>query len=101
MNVPTIGRITPTIGRIVLYTLGAIDAELINNSRRPVTGLVVSVGNKAQAGDVFPAMVVRVFPGADVVNLQVLLDGNDTYWATSVSEGPPSEQRAWHWPPRV
>lgn len=92
----------PTIGRIVLYTLGAIDAQLITNGRRPVSGLAVTdVGNKVQAGDVFPAMVVRVFPGADVVNLQVLLDGNDTYWATSVGEGQPSEQRAWHWPPRV
>jgi len=33
------------------------------------------------------------------VNGQVLLDGNDLYWATSVANGPGARQ--WRWPERV
>ncbi|MGP3965694.1 hypothetical protein ACTWPT_58105 [Nonomuraea sp. 3N208] len=33
------------------------------------------------------------------INLQVFLDGNDTYWVTSRSEGDQSD--TWTWPPRV
>lgn len=93
---------TPTIGRIVLYTLAAIDAQLIENERRPITRQVAtSVGNDVAAGDVFPAIVVRVFPGSQVVNLQVLLDGNDAHWVTLVAEGLTGGQGSWHWPPRA
>ncbi|GAA4560510.1 hypothetical protein [Planotetraspora kaengkrachanensis] len=41
-----------------------------------------------------------MFPDANgVCNLQVLLDGNDAYWATSRTEG--DEPGRWSWPPRV
>lgn len=99
---------TPTIGRIVHYTLTNEDAEAINRRRSDFdrknagnTGYVAHVGNYAQAGEAYPAMVVRMFGNAsgDLVNLQVHLDGNDTYWATSRPEG--TEPGTWAWPERV
>ena len=95
---------SPTVGRVVHYTIGADDARQINTRRddfqahtrgnpRTVAGLagatghVGHVGNQVQEGDVYPAIVVRVFdPSVSTANLQVLLDGNDTYWATSRTE---------------
>lgn len=99
----------PTIGRIVHYTLNAGDAEAINRRRKDfadsqsaaaATGFVGHVGNQAEAGQVYPAMVVRVFdPRATTANLQVLLDGNDSYWATSRTER--DGEGGWAWPPRA
>jgi hypothetical protein len=43
-------------------------------------------------------MVVRTF-GGPAANLQVHLDGTDTYWATSRCEG--EGPGFWAWPPRV
>ena len=107
----------PTPGRIVLYKLGEADAQAINRRRhdfmtftrtygRPeepgnpgATGHIGHFGNAVRPGDIFPAMVVRTFPGNphNVVNLQVHLDGNDTYWATSRHEG--GDLNEWSWPP--
>lgn len=112
-----------TIGRTVHYTLNETDATEIN--RRRTTGALIAarmkasvpaveggaapiygwpagaqahIGNDAQAGQVCPAVSVRVWsPG--MANLQVMLDGNDVYWATSRHEG--SEPGTWAWPPRV
>jgi len=99
----------PTIGRIVHYTLGAGDAEAINRRRKDFTdsqsasaglGYVGHVGNHAEEGQVYPAVVVRVFdPSVTTANLQVQLDGNDTYWATSRTEG--DGPGHWGWPARV
>ncbi|MEV6105715.1 hypothetical protein AB0M28_13505 [Streptomyces sp. NPDC051940] len=96
----------PTIGRIVRYTLTEADAEQINRRRKDFhqsgvaqdhTGYVGHVGNHAQAGDVFPAMIVRVWDeGTVTVNAQVFLDGNDTLWATSRAEG--EGPGTWVWP---
>lgn len=106
----------PTIGRIVHYTLTEADAKAINKRRadfyafqqtlagtpdpghRGATGHVAHTGNQASAGDVCPAMVVRTF-GGTAANLQVHLDGTDTYWATSRSEG--DTAGSWAWPPRA
>jgi hypothetical protein len=103
---------TPSIGRIVHYTLSEQDADAINRRRADAirgrtadehSGVILHSGNTTNAGDVYPAIVVRVFPGGTeangVCNLQVLLDGNDTYWATSRAEG--DGQLHWCWPPRV
>jgi hypothetical protein len=84
----------PTIGRIVHYTLSQQDADAINAQRGPLGG------NHASEGDTYPAMVVRVFhPETSTANLQVFLDGPDSYWATSRTEG--EGPFYWAWPPRV
>lgn len=97
---------TPTIGRSVHYRASAYDADRINKRRKDAyksgsyaeeNGTIAHVGNDVAEGQIFPAIVVRVWSGS--VNLQVLLDGNDTYWATSRSEGEDPGQ--WAWPERV
>lgn len=91
---------TPTIGRIVLYTLSEHDAAAITHSR----SLAHALANPVAEGQTYPAMVVRTF-GGPAVNLRVFLDGDDTYWATSRVEcTDPSGELAdgkWHWPERV
>lgn len=101
---------TPTIGRIVQYRLSDQDAEAINRRRKDAQlnrrniiingGEQVHVGNNVQAGDVFPMLITRVWDvdhaESVLVNGQVLLDGNDTYWATSVGEG--AGERQYQWP---
>lgn len=106
-------NLTPTLGRIVLLVLTASQAAEIN--RRRTTGSEIHhkleagtwpagaqahIGNVVNAGDTYPAIVVRCWTD-DMVNLQVLLDGNDTYWATSVHESHQPNAGFWHWPPRV
>lgn len=100
-----------TIGRIVLYTLHEQDAEQINRRRTssasigarigdghwPI-GAQAHVGNAVEPGEQFPMLVTKVWaPG--YVSGQVFLDGNDCFWATSVSEG--TGGHSWQWPPRV
>lgn len=107
---------TPSIGRIVHYTLTEADAEAINRRRadydahrrshphphepgqHPATGHIGHVGNHAAEGDVCAATIVRTFDG-HAANLQVHLDGNDAYWATSRTEG--DGPGFWRWPDRV
>lgn len=109
----------PTVGRIVHYKLSEGDAEQINRRRLDAgafrrslaghaieagehgrTGHVEHVGNSASEGDVYPAVIVRTWAETGTtVNLQVLLDGNDHYWATSRQEG--EQPGYWSWPPRV
>jgi hypothetical protein len=98
---------TPTIGRIVHYYLSDQDAAQINKRRADASahlaehrenGNVVHMGNTVQGGDVYPLAITRTWGGA-AVNGQVLLDGSDTLWVTSVTEG--DGQRNWFWPPRV
>lgn len=101
----------PSAGRIVHYRLSESDAEAVMRRRvaRPEgagwpPGAQAHVGNHVAAGDVVPLVVVRVWPdeygpGIPGVNGQVLLDGTDSLWVTSVREGAESGQ--WSWPPRV
>lgn len=92
----------PSIGRIVHYRLSKSDAAQITKRRRDAnqsgvasqeTGVVVHCGNDPREGDVYPLVVTRVWsydqPAAEetLVNGQVLLDGNDTLWVTSVKQG--------------
>jgi hypothetical protein len=90
----------PYVGQRVLYTLTEGDAAEINRRRADYTrhrtiageatgtGHMAHVGNAAHAGQQFPGEVVAVFkPNSTTANLQVRLDGNDPYWATSRSEG--------------
>jgi hypothetical protein len=102
----------PTIGRIVHYTLSEQDADAINRRRADArahfaehqenaNGVQVHVGNNVQAGDVCPLIITRVWGNTpeSSVNGQVLLDGNDLFWATSVAHG--EGERKFVWPPRV
>ncbi|WP_214317029.1 hypothetical protein [Nonomuraea sediminis] len=89
----------PTIGRIVHYRLSGHDVSMIDLHNMQSYGGQGIVRSPVKLGEVYPAIVVRTFEGAEkTVNLQVLLDGNTTYWATSRSEGPDHGQ--WSWPPR-
>ncbi|MNI89693.1 hypothetical protein D3C73_1471270 [compost metagenome] len=84
------------IGRIVHYKLADSDALAINNRRIKEQ----SPGNTVWPGDVFPAMIVRRWGDTpeSSIQLQVFLDGHDTHWATSRTEGEGEGQ--WFWPPR-
>ncbi|WP_434315849.1 hypothetical protein [Leifsonia sp. P73] len=98
----------PTIGRLVHYTLSEADAEQINRRRddaerwrlaqrkrtldgeaAEVTGSQKHIGNRAEAGQVYPMLIVRTWGSTpeSVVNGQVFLDGNDSLWVTSVGQG--------------
>lgn len=89
----------PTIGRIVHYRLSPQDAGEIMH-RRNNSANADHRGNRVQAGDTFPAMIVRVWGDEpdSLVQLQVFLDGNDTHWATSVERG--EGPRTFSWPVR-
>lgn len=100
----------PSPGRIVEYTLDNNDAERINGARKHlfVESMVqenavapLYAGNPAAAGDKYPMVIVRVWGSSpeSSVNGQVLLDGNDTLWVTSVAQG--DGQRQWREFPRV
>lgn len=102
----------PSAGRIVHYTLSEQDAEAINQRRADSrdsqiastrSGAVVHSGNAVTSGDVFPLVITRVWadePTEDTaINGQVLLDGNDTLWVTSVQQG--DGARHWREPARV
>lgn len=99
----------PTLNRFVLYTLTAQDAEHVNRRRDDAEeqrikvgdyhdGVMVHVGNRAEAGQVFPMLIVRVWGDAEdsAVNGQVFLDGSDVLWKTSVSVG--EGEGRWAWP---
>ena len=104
----------PTIGRIVHYRL--TDQEAVEINRRRTTGTAIGerikadkwplgaqahIGNQVSAGDTFPAMIVKTWGKTEgsCCQLQVFLDGNDTLWATSRSEGDLAGM--WSVPPRV
>lgn len=92
----------PSIGRIVHYRLSASDVTEINRQRTSEPGAGRG-GNSPAEGHVYPAMIVRVWsetPAEDEhIQLQVFLDGNDAYWATSRHQGDGLGE--WFAPPRV
>lgn len=84
------GEEKATIGRIVHYMLTEHDVK--EHDQRL---------NGQKAGDLCPAMVVRVFSPTDpgTCNLRVFPDGpRDTIWKTSVTRG--IEPGQWNWPTR-
>lgn len=100
---------TPTIGRIVLYCLSEQDVEAIQ--RRRTTGPDIArrlqdgswpqgaqahIGNDVAVGHVLPAMVVKVY-SENCVNLKVMLDGTDTFWATSKQVSDEPTPGTFHW----
>lgn len=75
------------VGKRVLYTLGTSDIVEINR----VFPMILEnrqVRNSVDVGQVYPALIVRVFdPRSTTSNLQVFLDGIGVYWATSRLKG--------------
>lgn len=84
----------PSIGRIVHYKLSSGDVSLILSKHQDRSSC-----NQAAIGDVYPAMIVRIWGDDPYVNLQVFLDGDCSYWATSRTEG--EDEGHWVWPERV
>lgn len=116
-------------GRIVYYVFGEQQAAEVN--RRRTTGKSIAdrmkilvhttgdeklvgwpvgaqahIGNEIKAGDIYPAMVIRVWGSGGCSNLKVFLDGSDDFWATSINyhEAPVPENdtepvfpHTWHW----
>lgn len=97
---------TATIGRIVHYVLNDNDVssiKAVHERDRAAHGVHAGGLNVPSSGDVYPAVVVRVWgdnPTAGV-NLHVMLDGALTYWATSKQTANEPTRGFWHWPPRV
>lgn len=86
----------PNIGSIVLLTLSATMAALINGRRTDRAsiferiqqkvwplGAQAHIGNVVAEGDVFPVIVVRAW-GDNCISGQAVLDGNDTFWVPSI-----------------
>lgn len=102
----------PTIGRIVQYVLTDEDSIKINRRRTdgdsiasriredkwPI-GAQAHIGNKVVSGQTV-AMVITAVWANERVNGQLLLDGSDTYWVTTVSksEEVPMAAGTWCWP---
>jgi hypothetical protein len=77
----------PTLARIVHLTLSSDLAASINRSGLP--------GNACEAGQILPFQITRVWSD-DLVNGQLILDGPQNHWITSVHQGTGPDQ--WHWP---
>ena len=60
-------------------------------------GAQAHIGNSVKAGDIYPAMVLRVWGESGCSNLRVFLDGSDDYWTTSINHDPEKAQFTWHW----
>lgn len=79
---------TAKVGEIVNYRLSREDTAVISSDRASdVEAGPARRHNPVRPGEVYPAMVVRTWESDGPVNLHVLLDGNDSYWATSRVEG--------------
>lgn len=106
---------TPSIGRIVHYTLSAEDAAQIN--RRRTTGSSIAtritarewpvgaqahVGPEAAEGETLPMIIVKVHDASDgTVNGKVMLNGSDELWVQFAKASPGAQPGCWCWPPRA
>lgn len=93
----------PGLGQTVHYTLTRLDAQRITQRRERAElaaaeppHVLGPSGAPVQAGDIYPAAVVRVVSLDGPVNLQVWLDGNDVHWVERVDHGP--GEGCWDWP---
>lgn len=95
----------PALGQTVAYCLNRLDVEVINERRRRAERAAAEPphpvgpsGAPVAEGDVYAAVVVRMasLDPDDGLNLQVLLDGDDTLWVQRVIEG--TGPGSWSWP---
>lgn len=95
-------------GRIVHYVLREQDAQQITRRRLNgalpegwPTGAQAHTGNPVVAGEHVPAIIVKVWPhefgDEPGVNLQCLLDGNDSFWVTSTRFDDSKAEGTCHW----
>jgi hypothetical protein len=97
-------------GSIVLLTISKQQADEINRRRTNSTsiatrieskewpaGAQAHIGNEVGEGDVVPMIIVKQW-GPNTVNGQAFLDGNDTLWVTSATEGDGPGQYKWNTP---
>ena len=85
-----------TIGMVVHYCMTERDCNFLKHQRM--------VGNEPQPGSVYPAIAVHVWSTREA-NLQVFLDGRDTYWApgclSDSLDGNEHARGTWRWPSRT
>lgn len=92
----------PSVGRIVHIRLSEDCARNANADRAACECLK---GSTVNTTDAYPLLITKVWDGGEaatettLVNGQVFLDGNDTFWVTSVQQGTKPGQ--WFEPPRV
>lgn len=82
---PSAPEFSAYIGQTVFYQLTASDAQRITARRSAINNPAYCNGNPVNEGQLYPAIVTAV--GATMVNAQVILDGDDNLWVTSVHEG--------------
>ena len=101
-------------GRIVSFVIDEQSANDIHRQRMsvraiqdrmdaehwPLAWYQAHIWNEVKAGEIYPAMVTRVWDQSgspsNCVNLKVILDGTDTFWATSVHFDSAKAPRTWH-----
>ncbi len=85
------------VGQMVQFVLTEDMCQAINRRRDDAydhlpqiqeakAGYIAHVGNPPCSGEIVPMIITRVWE-EDRVNGQIILDGNDHYWATSVARG--------------
>lgn len=76
------------IGEPILYMLSEYDVRVIIQERRGA-GYATHHGNDPHEGSIYPGVIVGDWGGS--ANLQVWLDGTDTFWPTSRSPFDPEK----------
>ncbi len=79
-----------TTGKAIADRMKAVPAQW-------PAGAQAHIGNDIKAGDIYPAMVLRVWGDSGCSNLRVFLDGSDDYWATSINYEADKREFSWHW----
>ena len=83
----------PVVGDVVVYSLDDYDVQRVNYCR----SRAAICYNEVQSGQQYPGIVTLPVSADElVVNIHLLLDGDDTHWVSDVSNGPSSGQ--WQWP---
>lgn len=103
----------PSVGRTVHLRLSDAQVGQINRRRQASIDVGGSgpepqydklfSGNSVTSGDIFPLLITKIWSASPdettPVNGQVFLDGDDSLWVTSATQGELAGQ--WFEPPRV